>query len=322
MYCNRIITRVEHWVGAKTRRDSFFVVEITWEDMSEALELLGKAYVDAHSMWRFLDWHSGRGEIKQVTFLVSLDSKYVVVGDRDNLQHVIDEEIVGAWPLNPEGDGVYGSVEGSFRAYLDRLVGREPEMAHILGYKPKKITLKNRISFAGSIVLEFNPVFFADIYDLDHATDANLALAYINPEITERHGQIIFDEIMIELQKRADHGWRFDESWFKPAGLSLPELEQRRIRAHDNLQKLDLLLFEATARALKNSGSLGDRFWAQDFELVAFLAKFKKFDEVIELYILAATHPDFEEGLREIVWELVCRLDDSEPMGAVDPEDF
>ena len=322
MYCNRILTNVEHWVGSKTRKDSFFAVDIDANDRVDALELLGASHVDVHSMWRFLDWSSGQGEIKRITLLVSLDSKYVVIGDTDNLQHIINEEVVGSWPLNPEGDGIHGTVEGKFRPYLDGWMAREPEMASVLGYKLKKQTLKNRISFAGWVVYEFDPAFFGEVRDLATATDANLALAYINPLLTIALGEVKFEDVMFALEDRLEGGFRNDEHWFNSNGLTLAELDLRRERANDNLNKLEYLFWAATNRALEDSESLPYRFWASDFELVSFLAKFKKFDEAIELYIAAATHPEFKEGLREIIWDLVCRLNDSEPPAPMDADDF
>ena len=320
MYCNRILTNVEHWVGSKTRKDSFFAVEITWDEMGDALELLGAAHVDVHSMTRFMEWC--RGEIMRLTLLISLDSKFVVVGDTDNLQHIVNFDVAEAWPLNLEGNGIYGTVEGKFQPYLDGWIARQPEMASVLGYKPKKVTLKNRISFSRWVVLEFNPAFFGEVRELDGATDANLALAYVNPQLTITLNQVKFEDVLDAIRERAENGWRSDEDWFDSQGLTLAELDRRRERANDNLNKLEQLFWAATNRALEDSGSLPHRFWASDFELVSFLSKFKKLDEVIELYVLAASHPEFDEGLREIAWELVCRLDDSAPAGPMDTEDF
>ena len=322
MYCNRIITNVEHWVGSKQRRDSFFLIDVGWNDLDEVLEQVGESFVDVHSMWRLLEWHSSRGDIKEITILVSLDGKFLVVADRNNLQHIVDEKTTGVWPLNPEGDGIHGTIRGKFRPFVDLWVQREPQMAHVLGYKPKPIALKSRISFAGLIVHEFDPAFFGVVSSTATATDANLALAFINPRLTIQGGDVKFEDVMDELAGRLEGGMRHDETWYKSDGLTMAELEQRRMRANHNLEKLEHLLWAATNRALEDSDSLPHRFWASDFELVSFLAKFKKFDEAIELYIAAATHPDFSEGLREIVWDLVCRLDDSEPPAPKDADDF
>ena len=178
-----------------------------------------------------------------------------------------------------EADGGTSSAQTSYRQASERAM---PTVVNIFTTKAAK---RQQHPFGDDPLFRR---FFGDNFGAQDERQLSLGSGVIvSPDgyiLTNNHVIEGADEIMIELQKRADHGWRFDESWFKPGGLSLSELEQRRIRAHDNLQKLDLLLFEATARALKNSGSLGDRFWAQDFELVAFLAKFKKFDEVIELY--------------------------------------
>ena len=139
MYCKKIVTKLEHWDANKKRKSSFFIVDVDRGEDSEVFELVGNARVDVHSMWRLLDWQ--RGEFKDLTLLVSIDLKFVIVANRHELHHIYDSKDYLELELN--GDvGVYGTPEGKFVPVIELDMLGNPELADLLGVKVRTAQLQ------------------------------------------------------------------------------------------------------------------------------------------------------------------------------------
>ncbi len=237
MYCKKIAVKVQHWDGPRQKKSSFFIVEADLGDEGDVLELIGNAKVDVHSMWRLQDWQ--RGVFKNLTLLVSIDLKYVIVANRDELHHVYDAKQHLEIDLN--GDvGVYGNPQNKFVHVIQIDMNADPELAATLGVRPRPAAMPARMRLGwvhGSLESMEMPI--QDAYS--HPEEANadaLIFAFLAKEnwhlrpedMQHRHVELV-------VWGRAQSGdWREGGPLrlYDPKGLTLDELVQRRKRAIRN----------------------------------------------------------------------------------------
>lgn len=239
MYCKKIAVKVQHWDGPRQKKSSFFVVDVQRGEDGDVFELIGNAKVDVHSMWRLLEWQ--RGDFEELTLLVSIDLKYVVVANRKELHHIYDSQEHLEIELNGEV-GVYGTPEGKFLPLLKMDLATDPELAEILGFRQNNIVkIPSRMDlalvFGGSLEQLAMPIEEAYEHPFKASADA-LILAFLANENKylglERHD---LHRVELEAFGRSER-----EDWheggplrlYNTKGLTFEELHQRRTRALKN----------------------------------------------------------------------------------------
>jgi hypothetical protein len=237
MYCKKIAVKVQHWDGSRQKKSSFFVVEVDRDEDDDVFELIGIAKVDAHSMRRLRDWQ--RGEFKELTLLVSIDLKYVIVANRDELHHIYDEKQHLEIDLNGDA-GVYGNPQHKFVHVIERDMNADPELAAMLGVRPRPAAMPARMRLGwvhGSLESMEMPI--QDAYTQPEEANADaLIFAFLAKEnwhfrpedMQHRHVELV-------VWSRCQSGhWRVGGplSLYDPKGLTLDELVQRRKRAIRN----------------------------------------------------------------------------------------
>lgn len=239
MYCKKIAVKIPHWDRHRQKKSSFFVIEADRNEEAEVLQLIGNSKVDIHSMWRFKEWQQGL--FKDIALLVSLDLKYLIVANLNELTHIYDPEVYLEVELNGDA-GVYGNPEEKFLPVLRREVRLNPSLGELLGFKlpvnrapiPRRIDLSG-VGF-GSLEMLDEPIRKAYLEPATAEVDA-LILAFLAkenwlvPVSTGMHDAVEFI-IWGYCQSQGDN-WPASGPLhlYQVTGLSLEELVQRRIRA-------------------------------------------------------------------------------------------
>ena len=240
MYCKKIAVKVQHWDGPRQKKSSFFVVEVERDEDDDVFELIGIAKVDSHSMRRLRDWL--RGEFKELTLLVSIDLKYVIVANRDELHHIYDAEQHVEVDLNGDA-GVYGNPQHKFVHVIERDIKADPDLARLLGVKVRtaRADLPSRIKLSkvmhGTLDEMDSPI--RDAYQEPRKAKADeLIFAFLAKE----NWYLRVEELQHQIVDHAVFGHCQFGDWneggqlrlYDTKGLTYSELLQRRKRAIKN----------------------------------------------------------------------------------------
>lgn len=237
MYCKKIAVKIPHWDGPRQKKSSFFVVEAESGEEPEIFELIGNGKVDIHSMWRLMDWQ--RGLFKELSLLVSIDLKYVIVANRDELHHIYDSQQHLEIDLNGDA-GVYGNPQHKFVHVLERKMQVNPELSAMLGVRPRSSNLPARMRLGwvqGSLESLEMPI--QDAYeDPEQAHADALIFAFLAKEnwhLRPEEYQHRHVELVVWGRCQSGH-WREGGplNLYDPKGLTIDELVQRRKRATKN----------------------------------------------------------------------------------------
>jgi hypothetical protein len=228
MKCESIVTRVSHEVRGRTRKDSFFLIEC---DPLEpfVFEILGECYVDPESMRNLEDWLAEEPESYQL--MVSLDYKYarVIKPYKEDFLFAPNETVL---PMLP--NTVIGPPKEKLIPALRRELANKPVERLRYGLKMTGTQLSKLVDFSGWTVYEFDALTFLENNVPGNAKDVTLVWNYIANENPQEN----MPDVIKDLHERISDGWRKDEEWFWPEGLTFQELNLRRERARIHFERL------------------------------------------------------------------------------------
>ena len=322
--CGEILIKAPHWVRSAERRDSLFVIHADRDELGEILDLVGAAYVDNHSMWRFLEWH--RDGAFSVTLLVSLDMKYVVVAGLNTLEQIVDFATINVLDLREGNEVLQGRLEDTFIPYLNQKLEREPDLSRVLGYKPRRILgagnnaqirkIPKRLNFNNAIVLEFDILGMTlnPRHSLSDAEDFALVWLYlIKDQLASFDKSFDLDHLREEISSRLRQGRGRDENFYSLQGLTFDELDARHSRASSMASQLRAVL--SSKRGIE-----------QERALAKILLKVKNADQAAELLVYCCWLSELTgetDILKGLLWDEHCRhVAKESPSGYFDWENF
>ena len=236
MFCNKIATGVHHVIKNGEKISSFFVAE---GEYWEALQSVGELYLNQHDMHYFVSWATGADRVEDdpQVLLISVDGKYGVIRRFSEIRGWNTDASIHQFLS--EDQAAYGGYR-EFKLALDREVSRDPFLAEKLQLpKPRKPAMPDRLHLADARWqrMESFEGLIRDAYQSPQwAKSDALIFAFLareNWQLRPEPEQIQHIEMVLREQLDA-FGQLGNPCIYNTKGLTLNELEKRRIRAVRN----------------------------------------------------------------------------------------
>jgi hypothetical protein len=271
MYCKKIATGVHHVIKNGAKISSFFIAEGSpWDAMKD----VGELYLNSHDMHYFAQWvlNHERGTDEQTVLLISLDGKYGLVRQFDDIRNW--NENASIHDFHSQGEDVFGHYEDFLKA-LDAEVERDPFLAEKLNYKPRAKPIPKRLKFE-SIRQDFRAgdmdrEIWDAIQNPGNASDDALVWLTVIGEDGEQRGISRAANALaeVELSKRIQFHESHRPTFFPATEITLAEIKLRHKRARKNAVKF---LQRFPSEIVGMDDMIMDYLFAMDSDQLAELA--------------------------------------------------